>query len=271
MSDIPHRIRHYRKKTGMTQMHVAGKLGIRVDNYSKYESGARVPRADRMVKLSKILGVSYDALYEGVEREFAALLSRHAVGSVVGESCSFTAFPFDMAASDEAYPVVAYFMNMGLHRFAGENPEFCEKYLGAPNLAGLIDLYEMYREQCETNPPEPSITITYQVIPSVVTLHPATAHKWAFCIAVKRYLEKNDALTISEEVEKTAANALDHMHALQFFAVKVFVPYLSFIIDAVELCINTTIDDFEKAFLFYALTSPEDDGDDGDDLSDDEE
>jgi hypothetical protein len=55
----------------------------------------------------------------------------------------------------------------------------------------------------------------------------------------------------------------------------VFVPYLSFIIDAVELCANTTIDDFEKAFLFYALTHPDEESellmmpdgaeDDGDD------
>jgi len=270
MSEIFKRIRHYRKKTGMTQLYVAEKLGIRVDNYSKYESGARVPRPDRLIKLSKILGVSYDALSEGVEREFAALLSRHAVGAVVGESCSFSAFPFDMAASDEAYPVVAHCMDRGLHKFLGENPEFCGKYLGTPTFDGLIALYEMYREQCESNPPEPIIKITYYVIPHVVALEAATAYKWAFCIAVKRYLERNNALVITEEVEKFAGNALEHMDALRFFAVKIFVPYLSMIIDAVELCINTTIDDFEKAFLFYALTSPEeyDDGDDGDDDED---
>ena len=175
-----------------------------------------------------------------------------------------------MAAADEAYPVVAHCMDRGLHKFLGENPEFCGKYLGTPTFDGLIALYEMYREQCESNPPEPIIKITYYVIPHVVALEAATAYKWAFCIAVKRYLERNNALVITEEVEKFAGNALEHMDALRFFAVKIFVPYLSMIIDAVELCINTTIDDFEKAFLFYALTSPEeyDDGDDGDDDED---
>jgi transcriptional regulator with XRE-family HTH domain len=258
MHEISQRIKYYRKKNGLTQMDVAAKLGIRTDNYAKYESGARTPRADRLVKLAKILGVSYDALNEGVERRFAALLSSHAIGATVSESCSFTAYPFDMAASNETYPVVAGFMDKGLHCFLGENPEFCGKYLGDPILADLIALYEMYRDQCEPNPPEPSITITYKVIPAVVTLEPATAYKWAFCIAVKRYLERNDAIGITDEVEKIAGNVLEHMNALQFFAVKVFVPYLSFIIDAVELCINTTIDDFEKAFLFYALTHPDD-------------
>jgi len=68
---------------------------------------------------------------------------------------------------------------------------------------------------------------------------------------------------------------LVHFDALQFFAVKVFVPYLSLVIDAVDLCINSTIDDFGIAFLFYALNPTEDDNeedvydgeDDGDGLS----
>lgn len=271
MSEIFTRIRHYRKKTGMTQAYVAEKLGIRVDNYSKYESGARVPRTDRLIKLSKILGVSYDALNEGVEREFAALLSRHAVGAVVSDSCTYTAFPFDMAASDEAYPVVAECMNKGLHLFVGENPEFCRKYLSAPKLAELIALYEMYREQCDPNPPEPIISITTEVIPVKTVLEPVTAYKWAFCIAAKRYLEQNDVIAITEDVEKLAGNALEHMNALQFFAVKVFVPYLSCIIDAVELCMNTTIDDFEIAFLYYALTPPDEEDEDCADNDDEDE
>jgi transcriptional regulator with XRE-family HTH domain len=258
MHEVSQRIKYYRKKNGLTQMKVAAKLGIRTENYAKYESGARVPRSDRLVKLAKIFGVSYDALNEGVERGFADLLKSHAVGAVVGESCSFTAFPFDMEASDEAYPVVAGFMDIGLHRFAGENGEFCKKYLGSPTVADLIAIYEMYRDQCEPNPPEPKIKITAQVIPVKTCLEPATAYKWAFCIAMKRYLERNGAIEITDEIEKLAGSVLEHMDALQFFAVKVFVPYLSFIIDAVELCVNTSIDDFEKAFLFYATTHPDD-------------
>jgi len=276
MHEISQRIRYYRKRNGMTQMSVAAKLGIRTDNYAKYESGVRTPRSDRLVKLAKIFGVSYDALNEGVERGFADLLKSHAVGAVVGDSCSFTAFPFDMAAAEETYPVVVHFMDMGLHKFLGENPEFCGRYLSTPTVADLIALYEMYLDQCEPNPPEPTIKITYKVIPEVVTLEPATAYKWAFCIAVKRYLERKDAIVITEEVEGIAGGALEHMDAIRFFAVKVFVPYLSFIIDAVELCMNTTIDDFEKAFLFHALTHPDDESEllamlDGIDDDDDDE
>jgi len=258
MYEISQRIKYYRKRNGMTQMGVAAKLGIRTDNYTKYESGARTPRADRLVKLAKIFGVSYDALNEGVERGFADLLKSHAIGAVVGESCSFTAFPYDMEASSETYPIVVDFMNRGLHHFLGENTEFCGKYLNTPTFADLVALYEMYLAQCDPEPPEPLIKVTYKHIPAAVALEPATAYKWAFCIATKRYLEQKDAIVISEEIEKIAGSALEHMDALRFFAVKVFVPYLSFIIDAVELCMNTTIDDFEKAFLFYALTHPDD-------------
>ena len=44
--------------------------------------------------------------------------------------------------------------------------------------------------------------------------------------------------------------------------------YISLILDAVELCMNTAIDNFEKVFLFYALTHPDEEelyGDDDDD------
>jgi transcriptional regulator with XRE-family HTH domain len=276
MHEISQRIKYYRKKHGLTQTDVAGKLGIRTDNYAKYESGARTPRPDRLVKLSKILGVSYDALNEGVERGFADLLRSHAVNVIIGDSCSFSAFPFDMEASHETYPVVAGFFAMGEHRFAAGIPAFYEKYMAKPDMAALFALYEMYGEQSNPGAPEEidgiSLKLSYR--PNL-RLEAVTTLKWAFCIAVTRYLRSTDGASVMDEAEELAGSALEHINALQFFAVKVFVPYLSFIIDAVDLCMNTTIDDFEKAFLFCALTHPdeesellmdgtEDDGDDDD-------
>jgi hypothetical protein len=175
-----------------------------------------------------------------------------------------------METSYEVYPVIAECMDSGLHCFAGENPEFCEKYLGAPTLADLIALYEMYREQCDPNPPEPSITITYRHLPTALTLEPATAYKWAFCIAMKKYLDETYGMSVIDEAEEIMGGASEHIDPLQFFAVKVFVPYLSCLIGAVELCINTTIDDFEISFLFDALTPPDVD-DEPDDENDDED
>ena len=270
MSSIAQRIRHYRKKRGLTQMTVAAALGVRTDNYAKYESGARVPRADRLVRLAKILNVSYDTLNEGVEREFADLLKSHAIGVITGEPGSFTMFVADMRSSEEAYGVISYFFDMALHRFIAGNPQLLVKYLNEPDLAGLIELYDIYSERNDalTVGHIDGIPLTLDWL--LTPLETVTTVKLAFCIAVRRYLDQNDDVFILDEAEKLAGSILDTIDALQFFAVKVFVPYLSILIDTVELCMNTTIDDFEKAFLFYALTHPDDEGgcdyDDDDDI-----
>jgi transcriptional regulator with XRE-family HTH domain len=266
MNELSQRIRYYRKKRGLTQMDVAAALGVRTDNYSKYESGVRAPRTDRLLKLSKILGVSFDALNEGVERGFADLLKSHAINIIIGDQGSFSAFGPDMASSAETYPVVSDFFDRGEHLFAAENPAFYAKYMSDPDMEGLIALYEMYREQSNPNPPEEidGVSLKLKYRPNHY-LETVTSLKWAFCIAVARYYKNTDDADIVNEAEELAGNLLERIDALQFFAVKVFVPYLSFIIDAVELCVNTTIDDFEIAFLFYALTPPDEDDEDGED------
>ena len=259
MHEVSQRIKYHRKKSGLTQMDVAAKLGIRTDNYAKYESGARVPKSDRLVKLAKILGVSYDALNEGVERGFADLLKSHAINVIMGDSGSFSAFLPDMETSSETYPVVAGFFAMGEHSFVADNPAFYEKYMAEPGMAVLIALYEMYRDQGNPGALEEIDGIPLKLEYGLNHhLEAATTLKWAFCIAVTRYLTNTDGACIIDEAEELAGDALNHIDPLQFFAVKVFVPYLSFIIDAVDLCMNTTIDDFGKAFLFYALTHPDD-------------
>jgi len=245
-------------------MDVATGLGVRVDNYAKYESGARIPRPDRLVRLSKILGVSYNALCDGVEREFADLLKSHAIGSITGEAGSFSAFTSDVETFGEAYYIVADFFDRGDYNFVAENVPFYEKYLADPNLSTLIELYDIYEDQSGAHSPDHKDGISLRVDYLLTSLAPVIAIKWAFCIAVKKYLERNDCAFILDEAEELAGDIIDRINPLQFFAVKVFVPYLSFIIDAVDLCMNTTIDDFEKAFLFYALTPPDDDEDDPD-------
>jgi len=121
------------------------------------------------------------------------------------------------------------------------------------------------------------VSVSLIMINSAVLNHhleAVTTLKWAFCIAVTRYMRSTDGASIIDEAEALAGNVLEQINSLQFFAVKVFIPYLSFIIDAVELCMNTTIDDFEKAFLFYALTHPDEESEllmDGTEDDDDDE
>jgi transcriptional regulator with XRE-family HTH domain len=256
MNSISQRIKYYRRKKGLTQMDVASVLEIRTDNYTKYESGVRIPKDDRLVRLAQILGVSYNTLNEGVEREFIGLLNRHAISAVLGDTEAFEAFAPDMEASSEAYYVAAEFFNSGIHYFAANNLPIYKKYIERPTLSGLIDLYGIYKEEClrpAELPDDLSDKEPNELLLQLIALKPYVAAKWAFCTAVKIYLDKNDTESILNEAGKVSEN----LDALQFFVLKVFVPYLSFIIDAVELCVNTTIDDFKKSFLFDALTSPD--------------
>jgi transcriptional regulator with XRE-family HTH domain len=259
MNSLSQRIKYYRRKKGLTMDGAASALGIRTDNYAKYESGARSPKDDRLLALSKILGVSYNALNEGVEQEFVGLLNRHAISAVLGKVESFDAFYSDMEASSEAYYVVAEFFNRSDHYFAANDADYYRKYIENPGLDSLIAQYGAHKSHSGKNENEFAATdgIKAEAPNGTAPLDAEKATKWAFCVAVHNYLENANTEAILREAGKMAAN----IDALQFFAVKVFVPYLSFIIDAVELCVNTTIDDFENAFLFDALTTPDDDDD----------
>ena len=59
------RIRFYRKQKGMTLKALGGKAGFRNSadvRIAQYESGARVPKADTLVKIAEALDVPVDAL-----------------------------------------------------------------------------------------------------------------------------------------------------------------------------------------------------------------
>lgn len=269
MNSVSERIRYYRRKMGLTQQDVASALEIRTDNYTKYESGARIPRDERLIKLAKILGVSYNALNEGIEQEFVGLLSRHAINAVLGDMESFEAFASDMELSREAYDLIADFFVKGTHYFAANDPELYTKHMAQPNLTDLIALYDIYKERFasrsnETNGDDTSEMKPDEIVLKLVTPRPHKAAKWAFFVAVSEYMKRHDTESILREAGTLSGN----LDALQFFAVKVFVPHLSFIIEAVELCTNTTVDDFEKSFLFDVLT-PSDDENERDDGEDD--
>jgi len=112
--------------------------GVRVDNYAKYESDTRVSRADRLIKLAKILGTSYDALSEGIVRPFCRLTQESCRRSITGEAGSVTAFVSDMEASGKAYWVMSEFFKRGEHQFVAESPEFFRKHMATPSVTGLI-------------------------------------------------------------------------------------------------------------------------------------
>ncbi len=55
-------LKERREKLGYTQEQVAEKAGISLRAYKMYESGERIPRADVMARIAKVLRTSVEQL-----------------------------------------------------------------------------------------------------------------------------------------------------------------------------------------------------------------
>lgn len=76
------RLRVARERAGMSQEELARHLGVEIDSLRAWESGARTPRANRVVTLAGLLGVSITWLLEGREDEHMASGSVPTLGAV---------------------------------------------------------------------------------------------------------------------------------------------------------------------------------------------
>lgn len=77
MSQLSENLVSYRKAAGLTQQEVADQLGIDRRNYAKYESGAHVPREAVLKKICKILNCSERVFLLGKKQEFFDMLNRY--------------------------------------------------------------------------------------------------------------------------------------------------------------------------------------------------
>ena len=60
--EFSERLKNRRKKVGLTQVDVAGKLGISQQAYASWERGVKKPTQENLVKIAQILNVSIDYL-----------------------------------------------------------------------------------------------------------------------------------------------------------------------------------------------------------------
>lgn len=71
--EFSERLKNLRKKVGLTQVDVAGKLGISQQAYASWERGVKKPTQENLVKISQVLNVSIDYLVgnsdEGVKED----------------------------------------------------------------------------------------------------------------------------------------------------------------------------------------------------------
>ena len=67
--EFSERLKNLRKQAHLTQVDVAEKLGISQPAYASWESGAKKPTQDNLVKIAQVLNVSVDYLVGNSEEE----------------------------------------------------------------------------------------------------------------------------------------------------------------------------------------------------------
>lgn len=64
-----HIIREYRRKLQMSQKELAQMLNVRQSTVSMWETGSALPRADKLLHISKLFGCTIDELMENWREE----------------------------------------------------------------------------------------------------------------------------------------------------------------------------------------------------------
>ena len=67
--EFAERLKNLRKKVGLTQVDVAGKLGISQQAYASWERGVKKPTQENLVKIAQMLNVSVDYLVGNSEEK----------------------------------------------------------------------------------------------------------------------------------------------------------------------------------------------------------
>lgn len=67
--EFSERLKNLRKKVGLTQVDIAGKLGISQQAYASWERGVKKPTQENLVKIAQTLNVSVDYLVGNSEEK----------------------------------------------------------------------------------------------------------------------------------------------------------------------------------------------------------
>lgn len=67
--EFSERLKELRKQAGLTQVELAGKLGIVQSSYADWERGKKKPTQENLVKIAQILNVSVDYLVGNSEEK----------------------------------------------------------------------------------------------------------------------------------------------------------------------------------------------------------
>jgi len=236
-------------------MEVAFALGIHIDNYLDFESGMQIPKYDMLIRLMHIFSIPYNSLKIGIEQEIITFLSKYAINVVLGNEEVLNAYISDKLIPIEANLLFLELFNRGKQYFEIYNPQYYTDHLQNPSFLFLINIYETHKkldESCNHIKSKHYIKRKLDLNDCINIMDPLAISKWAFYVAMRNFLKKRQIEEIINEVKEISEN----IDAVQFLSIKVFVPYLSMIINAAEGCINTDLNDFENLFLFNSFTLP---------------
>ena len=60
-------LKYKRKQIGISQREMASRLGIKVQNYQRYELGTRNPKFDMLLKITKVYGITISQFIDEFE------------------------------------------------------------------------------------------------------------------------------------------------------------------------------------------------------------
>lgn len=141
MEDIGAAIRHYREINGLTQKELADKLSISPSTIGMYEQNRRTPDVNTLAAMSRLFGVSLEALI-GTEGRLTILKDKEASGG-------FFYFFFDESLRDVfTHRIKKSLDTKGmsiseLSQRVSFNQEKCEKYCKGDIQPSLEDLIEL--------------------------------------------------------------------------------------------------------------------------------
>jgi len=266
---IGRRLKYYRKKRGFTQEYVADMLGIKSNNYNKYESGERNPKEERIMALIKILDVSYDNLVRGEEAITIDLLNSHLRGAVLGNIDSFYAFSSDFHACTNVSHSIIEHLRHWENLFNESYSLFHDEFIDEPTIASLVELDRRYKRTFEFNryhkegSGESIEHLEDEHMLGNEQMDDEVMYRLAFCVATEKYLDLSPGQPLCVDcILSDTRNYLDKDNmndedTLKAFAVLVLAPFLSHLLETLEfIAMNSSdIDDFTDAFLFGGLSS----------------
>ena len=227
MTNIADRIRAQRLKNHMTQCEVATRLGIKVSNYQKYENGTRIPKDNRLLKLSQIFHCRYNDLKNDPYLTCAMWLDSYAYRSTftLNDDRVYEAFYGDWVTEELAVEITDYFSSV-----ANTLPTLYAKYLGTPTIDTMVKLseklYQSLNNTTETIPQDDFLPDEIDDDSDPCVLY-AISLSYSFFL----YLEtiESEQTIKSDIMNSNAYMGFSEQDAMSLFACRVFIPILHYI------------------------------------------